>query len=643
VSTDGTWTYTPNPNANGTDSFQVRATDAGNLTALQTVHVTINPINDPPSITTSSFYVLEQSVNSGGPGALLSLPSGGVAQLVGADTEGAALAFQVLQQQYVDRNGNAVAENVFGIDSANRLTIHAGLDYEMSHKHQLLVRAWDGGAVGAGAYTDKWIDINVGDVAPTIGFSGSAPVGRGGTWSTVGTLNNSEPGGAVTYEVVSTFNYQHFEDYEPGWSENWWNWQAGGDVSIDSSGNVSVFYRSDYFQWEDMGYYYHTSTDYWEYAINIRARDAGGNVSQTIGIRTSINGGTTVGAAWAPPGYTPPVVLDMDGDGVELVSLDASTVKFRAEPQGELRRTGWVGADDALLALDRDGDGAITSAAEISFIADQPGAKSDLEGLAAFDTDADGYFDRDDARFNEFVLWRDKNQDGISQAEELSSLSEQGIDGIRLARTPTGATLFGAEDNVITATSDYLRNDGTTGDVGDVVLVFEQPIEGDSAAVPSFDHEAPSAQGDSDIGEVDRSAEDSTSAQGNSGSATAPITTEPRKQVPQMEASDAPSQSAAPQQHRDEDSSPSAPTWLPESPRLPDISTDWEEEIPRVDTQSALHASLDSIARRRLLMIDAMSTFSTESSVMLELKPQRHVDARTLELLTAVSGVRSVA
>ncbi len=60
-------------------------------------------------------------------------------------------------------------------------------------------------------------------------------------------------------------------------------------------------------------------------------------------------------------------------------------------------------------------------------------------------------------------------------------------------------------------------------------------------------------------------------------------------------------------------------------------------------TAGALQVSLDSVARRRLQMVDAMASFSSESSAMLELQPHRRVDARTLELLTAVSGIKSAA
>jgi hypothetical protein len=363
-------------------------------------------------------------------------------------------------------------------------------------------------------------------------------------------------------------------------------------------------------------------------------RDSAGNVSQTIGITFSENGSYVVSGPTAPPGYTPPVVLDLDGDGIELVSLAASSVKFSVEAVTEPRRTGWVGADDAFLALDRDGDGIVTNASEISFIDDLPGATSDLEGLAAFDTDQDGYFDKDDARFGDFRVWRDGNQDGVSQAVELRSLAEHGIDAIKLARTLTGDTTEGAADNIITAVSEYLRSDGTSGEVGDVSLAFEQ-----FADEPAGDVPLPDTQ----IGEIDRSARDPATPVLPMAEATSAAEMDAPARGESMSRRAGPVTPApAPSPRSDEDSSPHDPQQS-RSPRFADAADAWEEEAPRVQAISALHASLDSVARRRLLMIDAMASFSTESSSMLELQPQRHVDARTLELLTAVAGVRNVA
>ncbi len=63
-----------------------------------------------------------------------------------------------------------------------------------------------------------------------------------------------------------------------------------------------------------------------------------------------------------------------------------------------------------MLALDRNGDGKIDSGAEISFTQDVVGAKYDLEGLGAYDTNANGFFDTGDARFSDFRIWQDTNQ-----------------------------------------------------------------------------------------------------------------------------------------------------------------------------------------------------------------------------------------
>ncbi|PSV27415.1 tandem-95 repeat protein [Photobacterium sp. GB-56] len=50
VNTDGTWTYTPNSDFNGDDSFNVEVSDGNGGTDTITVNVTVNPINDAPVI-----------------------------------------------------------------------------------------------------------------------------------------------------------------------------------------------------------------------------------------------------------------------------------------------------------------------------------------------------------------------------------------------------------------------------------------------------------------------------------------------------------------------------------------------------------------------------------------------------------------
>jgi hypothetical protein len=156
-----------------------------------------------------------------------------------------------------------------------------------------------------------------------------------------------------------------------------------------------------------------------------------------------------------------------------------------------------------MLVLDRDGSGMIDHADELSFAADLAGADSDLEGLRAYDSNGDGRLDSSDTEFNRFQLWQDTNQDGVSQAGELTNLSSRGITGLDLALTKTGERVTEATDNVIYATSSYQLADGSSGLVGDVFLGFVpaglgEDIEFTGASEDVYAAEAPAPGGTDD-------------------------------------------------------------------------------------------------------------------------------------------------
>ncbi|WP_288639584.1 hypothetical protein [Comamonas kerstersii] len=65
---------------------------------------------------------------------------------------------------------------------------------------------------------------------------------------------------------------------------------------------------------------------------------------------------------WQPP--RDPIILDLDGDGLETVGL-ASNIYFDHDGDGVLTKTGWVGKDDALLVWDRNANGRIDTGAEL--------------------------------------------------------------------------------------------------------------------------------------------------------------------------------------------------------------------------------------------------------------------------------------
>jgi VCBS repeat-containing protein len=62
LNTDGTFTYTPNPNFNGTDSFTYQATDGSLSSGVVTVTITVNAVNDAPVANPNSYTVSEDQV-----------------------------------------------------------------------------------------------------------------------------------------------------------------------------------------------------------------------------------------------------------------------------------------------------------------------------------------------------------------------------------------------------------------------------------------------------------------------------------------------------------------------------------------------------------------------------------------------------
>lgn len=124
------------------------------------------------------------------------------------------------------------------------------------------------------------------------------------------------------------------------------------------------------------------------------------------------------------------LVVDLDGDGVELVALLNSSTYFDLNLDGFAENTGWVAVDDALLALDVNGDGIINSNSEL-FDQQINGVIGSLN-LAAYDSTSDGLIDANDLEFSELIIWQDANGDGLSTDSEMRSLSDVGIASINL-------------------------------------------------------------------------------------------------------------------------------------------------------------------------------------------------------------------
>ncbi len=164
-------------------------------------------------------------------------------------------------------------------------------------------------------------------------------------------------------------------------------------------------------------------------------------------------------------------MFDLKGNGVSFSNVSRSQVRFDVNQDGLLDRVGWIkGKDDAVLALDRNGNGKVDGPSEISFLADLLGARSDMEGLLGLDSDRDGFLTAGDATFGDFMLWQDRNGNGLSERGELISLSDAGITSIGLEILDRAALDGGREASQILGRSTVIFADGREIDAYDVAL-----------------------------------------------------------------------------------------------------------------------------------------------------------------------------
>ncbi len=169
-----------------------------------------------------------------------------------------------------------------------------------------------------------------------------------------------------------------------------------------------------------------------------------------------------------------PLTLDLNGNGIETVPLKVPPLLFDINASGIKIGTGWIAPDDGLLVLDRNGNGTVDSGAELFGdatpaydAAGNPTSARTADGFAALaqeDSNADGVVNALDARFADLKVWRDLNQDGISQPDELTSLADAGIASFNTARTLNSQML--PSGNQMADLGTFTRADGSTGATG---------------------------------------------------------------------------------------------------------------------------------------------------------------------------------
>ena len=158
-----------------------------------------------------------------------------------------------------------------------------------------------------------------------------------------------------------------------------------------------------------------------------------------------------------------PLTLDGDGAGPELSS---ARYAFDLDGDGSEEQVPIATGGSAFLALDRDGNGRITSGRELFGALGGDG----FAELALHDADGNGFIDADDPVFSQLLAWR-LTANGEERLDPLASL---GIGALYLGSASTPFELRGAgneEQGAVRRSGVYLNEDGRVGALHQLDLV----------------------------------------------------------------------------------------------------------------------------------------------------------------------------
>lgn len=417
----GTIYYVPDANFCGVETFTYAVVDSFGAESTVASEIYVQPVNDYP--------VAQEDIGSTAEDSIWNYYS--IAGLVGNDFDVDGDSLTIINPYVISGNADvALSGGNLKVKPAwheNRVVI----GYTVSDGH--------GGEVASKLTIPQIREHNF---APT--FSGIYRV----EWENSNTV---------------WFNF-HAEDRNGG---NTWSNDSGDIVAISGAAPNGG-------QLWDHGYSFRFRGDIVNATVALTAVDQGGatgSIFVRIGNLSKADGNYI---------YSP-VVLDLDGDGVELLDLSAG-VAFDWNRDGRPEATGWVGGDDGFLVYDYDRDRVVRYANELALREYDPQANTDLEGLRAFDTDNDGRFTSEDAEFKSFGVWQDKNSDGLSDEGEFQSLCELQISAINLQSDEDFQEQSG---NIVYGTTTYEKEDGTSHQLADVGLLGES-LELEEVEVPGM-------------------------------------------------------------------------------------------------------------------------------------------------------------
>jgi hypothetical protein len=194
------------------------------------------------------------------------------------------------------------------------------------------------------------------------------------------------------------------------------------------------------------------------------------------------------------PRRVDPLTLELDGDGVELINVTNSTAFFDLDVTADLdangnptgtytsdgvkEQVGWVNSDDGLLTLDKNNNGTVDNILELFGKTNKTGTEElreyDLNNAEGANGISDGIINSSDAVFSQLKVWQDVNQNGISEASELKTLSELGVTSINVSANSLTTKNELNNGNLVISEGTYAKSDGTTGSYFNLDLAVNQ-------------------------------------------------------------------------------------------------------------------------------------------------------------------------
>ena len=172
-----------------------------------------------------------------------------------------------------------------------------------------------------------------------------------------------------------------------------------------------------------------------------------------------------------------PIIIDLNKNGITSTKLN-NTIYFDHDNNNFKEATSWIDKGDAFLALDKNSNGLIDNGNELfgnhTISNTKYGEKeannkdtsiNGYEALKAYDLNGDNVIDSKDEIYDKLLLWKDSNQNAITDKGELIKLKDSGIVSIDLNYKNTNTDEKG---NTIKQSSTVTFEDGSTTIANDV-------------------------------------------------------------------------------------------------------------------------------------------------------------------------------